>query len=992
MRRIEIILVISCLAIINIAKGAVPSTIDRAIELYNDGRWIDSRVELLQLKSDITTLNHSDNEVIDYYLALCAVELRSIDMEHYLTRFEERYPSSRYLNKIRFARAVLYSSEERLSEAKRIFEMVEYSSLNTLEREKYDMRVGYINFLDQDYNGAKPHFERIDERSDIYHHALYYLSYIDYIEGNNGSARSGFTALLESEAYSAVAPYYLLQIEFNDGHYREVITSGESLYEHSTADRQMELARSMAEAAFRLEDYSATISYLDKYQSNGGAVGRAESYLLGFSLYREVRYKDAVQHLRAACGADDALTQNASYHLADCYLRLGDRSSAINSFAMAANDAYNAVIAEDALFNYAKLQYEMGVDRFSETINILTRYLNKYPDSKRSDDAKRLLIAAYYNSRDFDAAYKSIKELKNPDSDIRLALQRIALYRGLESYNTGDYESAVANISESLAINISPKYSSTARFWLGEIDYTGGDYLSALKNYNSYLVSAPTSDENYSLSLYNLAYTKMMLDSTDEALGFYQRYVASESEDSFYRADAYNRVGDILYGKRQFKSAKDSYSKAIASSYSPRYYALYQHAIINGIDGNYPLKIKELKQIISSGEGEYVEDALYELGRSYIAAGDYNNGVEAQERFIKIYPSSSRYAQSLSDLGLAYLNLGDRSKSIEYYDRAIKAAPQSAVAKDALQGIREIYINQGDADGYFAYASSVGHSGDLGGMTRDSLSFVSAQRLYLNGEGRSPEAIISLNNYVADYPKGYYTTDALFYLSDSYLKQSRNKEAITTLTKLTQMGSNQYSERVYDRLSALTFSEGQYLQSATAYRELYSITKSRETKSRALMGYADATIAEGSGSSILKMVEFIEGESNIGSDLKLKISYHKAQVLFERGDKSSSLPIFKNLSSDPSSAFGAEASYILISEAFKAGDIEQSEQMIFDFAASDTPQSYWLAEAFIVLGDIYSFREDYFQARATYQSIIDGYTISGDGVVEKAKSKIDKLP
>ncbi len=49
------------------------------------------------------------------------------------------------------------------------------------------------------------------------------------------------------------------------------------------------------------------------------------------------------------------------------------------------------VIAEDALFNYGKLQYELGGGVFNEAINVLGRYLERYPDSPRADEARELL-------------------------------------------------------------------------------------------------------------------------------------------------------------------------------------------------------------------------------------------------------------------------------------------------------------------------------------------------------------------------------------------------------------------------------------------------------------------------------------------------------------------------------------------------------------------------------------------------------------------------
>ena len=996
MRTIKYIVTLFCIAFICSVSASSPYSLERAKELYNDGRWIDSRLELLNVKSQIECDNIAKNEEVDFFLSLCAVALDDVNAESYLISFEEQYPSSLYSNQVKFARAMLYCSDERYEVAKDMFSQVNPLALNTREREKYNVRMGYILFCEGDYSGARACFVDINKRSEVYHHALYYLSYMDYAQGDNTLARKGFQELLHNDAYKSVAPYYLLQIDFNDGNYRNVIKEGERLYNSSTALRKRELSRAMAEAAFRLEEYDNCIKYLDKFTLDGGAIGREESYLKGFSLYRNVRYRDAITYLRGACGADDELTQNASYHLADCYLKIGDKSSALNSFAMASNDSFSAQIAEESLFNYAKLQYELGDDHFNRTINVLSRYLRKYPDAERCQQIKALLVAAYYNSENYDAAYASIKEIKNPDADVRLALQRVSLHRGLDSYNRGDYDMAQASLRESQAINISPKYSSTSRYWQGEIEYIQGDYEAALKSYNSYLANAPKNDENYAMALFNIGYAKLMLGKADEALGYLHRFISyaesDESDRGLYLADAYNRVGDIFYSKRQYAQATKSYSSAAAKDNDMRYYADYQNAIIDGVTGRYTNKIDGLTSIVNSGKGAYVEDAMYELGRSYIASGNYKSGVKWYERFVEDYPTSDKYAQALSDLGLANLNLGDKSASLSYYDRAIKAAPQSALAKDALQGIREIYVDRGDIDAYFDYASTVGVKTDKGSIERDSLSFASAQKLYLSNHKGSSVSIDALKDYISEFPKGYYTVDALYYLSDSYLKAKRNRDAINSLTTLANHGANQYSERVYDKLSSACYSEGQYSRSADAYKKLFEIGKSSTTKSRALEGYADATIKMNESQATLKMADFVLTQALVSPELIVKVKHAKAKMLNKNGDKKSAFTIFKELSADPTSVQGAESAYIIINESFASGDFEVAEKQILDFSASNTSQLFWLAKSFIVLGDIYCQRNDYFQARATYQSVIDGYGVADDGVVDMAKSKINNLP
>lgn len=108
-----------------------------------------------------------------------------------------------------------------------------------------------------------------------------------------------------------------------------------------------------------------------------------------------------------------------------------------------------------------------------------------------------------------------------------------------------------------------------------------------------------------------------------------------------------------------------------------------------------------------------------------------------------------------------------------------------------------------------------------------------------------------------------------------------------------------------------------------------------------------------------------------------------------RGEVAAS--IFDKLSSDVSDAEGAESAYRVIERKYKAGDNKGAEEAVYAFADKNTPHSYWLGKAFLTLGDIYASMGDSFQARATYQSIVDGYGSQTDGVVEEAKARIKAL-
>ena len=221
------------------------------------------------------------------------------------------------------------------------------------------------------------------------------------------------------------------------------------------------------------------------------------------------------------------------------------------------------MIAEDALFNYGKLQYELGGGAFNGAINVLTRYVAQYPDSPRVGEARSLLIAAYYNSNDYDAAYRAIKSFPTQDADIRAALQKITYFRGLEAYSAGDMRAAQRYLAESAAINVSPKYSALNSFWQGEIAFAQGDYTVAAAKYNAYLKRAPRSEDEYAMALYNLGYCDFSRKDMTGARSAFEKFLETYPARDRYRADAYNRLGDIRYSDREFEAAVGDYDLSL---------------------------------------------------------------------------------------------------------------------------------------------------------------------------------------------------------------------------------------------------------------------------------------------------------------------------------------------------------------------------------------------------------------------------------------------
>ena len=102
---------------------------------------------------------------------------------------------------------------------------------------------------------------------------------------------------------------------------------------------------------------------------------------------------------------------------------------------------------------------------------------------------------------------------------------------------------------------------------------------------------------------------------------------------------------------------------------------------------------------------------------------------------------------------------------------------------------------------------------------------------------------------------------------------------------------------------------------------------------------------------------------------------------------------FRKLAEQPSTPEGAESYYMVVRDLCDTGEFEKLEDKVYDFASKCGDQSYWLAKCYIVLGDGFREQGKIAQARATWESIRDGYTAYGEGddVLESVNQRIAAL-
>lgn len=80
---------------------------------------------------------------------------------------------------------------------------------------------------------------------------------------------------------------------------------------------------------------------------------------------------------------------------------------------------------------------------------------------------------------------------------------------------------------------------------------------------------------------------------------------------------------------------------------------------------------------------------------------------------------------------------------------------------------------------------------------------------------------------------------------------------------------------------------------------------------------------------------------------------------------------FKSVVQLNKAALAAEARYEISSCLFQVNKLTDAEKAAFETINKSGSYDYWVTKAYILLGDIYFKQKDYFNAKATFQSIVD---------------------
>ena len=821
--------------------------------------------------------------------------------------------------------------------------------------------------------------EEPDEDEDI----VFYRAYYDYVNGNTEPAQKGFENSLETR-HDDEARLYLADMALNGkGDMAQAYETANNLVA-TTEDPyiEAEAERILGEYWYKKGEYAKSSELLTSYLTTGQSQDlRHDTYLLGMSEFQTGNMDAAVEHLSQVTGPDDAVTQNALLHIGLANLRKGDKNAARMAFERASNIPGKADVREQALYNYAMVIHETAYSPFAESVTSFERFLNEYPKSAYADKVSSYLVDVYMNTTSYDAALASIAKIQNPGASILAAKMQLLYRKAMDDMAAGEYDKVPSLLTDVIALErYDRKTANDALFWRGECYYRMGQTDRAEADYSRYLALIGSGKTyNSALANYGLGYIHYnKKDYTKSGREFKavlesSRQVGLENE---IIADAALRAGDCMFYGRQYDNAKEFYGTAINLVPSTGDYALYQTALVNGLQRNYTQKILDLSKLTANyPNSPYVASALYEQGRAYQQTDQPEQAIQAFGRIINDYPNTDLARKASAETALIYYQTDKYDLAIAAYKDVIARYPGSDEARTALVDLKSIYVEKGDINTYLQYTETVQGATPIAVSERDSLTYTAAEGLF--SRGQKADAKKRFKEYLDQYPNGAFAANAWYYQGLLLEEENDYDGAYESFMHSASYESSRFCESALDHASGMAWSVGDWETAMDTYMRLYTKTTNVDRQRTSLFRIVSSAGQISENEAVLLYADKAL-QTQLTADQKTEVKYWKAQALLSEGKRADARGLFEELCKDTRSRFGAESDYLLSQLLFDSGDKEGAEKVIMDFIQEGTPHMYWLARSFILLSDIYKSQGKDVEARQYLLSLKSNYTEDDD--------------
>jgi TolA-binding protein len=250
----------------------------------------------------------------------------------------------------------------------------------------------------------------------------------------------------------------------------------------------------------------------------------------------------------------------------------------------------------------------------------------------------------------------------------------------------------------------------------------------------------------------------------------------------------------------------------------------------------------------------------------------------------------------------------------------------------------------------------------------DQLAYQEAEVQFNNGN--FPAAQQKFEDYLKKFPDGKFSLEANFYKSEIYANQKSYAKAVTGYEAVADKAPNKFAEKALLQAARFNFFYiKDYSKAETFYAKLKDFSSAPENKLEAMRGLLRSQYELQHWSTAVDNARDLLAQKGIGSDDKIIANMIIGKSFLAANQCDQALPYLKTVISLSRATYGAEAQYQIAECQFNQDRLKEAEKSAFEVIHKSGSYEMWVTKSYLLLGDIYLKEKDYFNAKATFQSL-----------------------
>jgi TolA-binding protein len=380
----------------------------------------------------------------------------------------------------------------------------------------------------------------------------------------------------------------------------------------------------------------------------------------------------------------------------------------------------------------------------------------------------------------------------------------------------------------------------------------------------------------------------------------------------------------------------------------------------------------------------FVVDAYFETAEEYTVMGRTADAEKYYTEILEKFPSNPRANRAYSTLGRIYYNSNKMNSAVDIYSKLYDNYPGTPEAKIANDMVKKIYAEQGDAKQYVRWKKD---RGGISNEDQDSLMYEVGYNAYEKGDFAIAKK--GFDSYLQDYPKGGFYLLAHYYLAQSNEELKNKEEAIRNYSIVALANSGDLKEDA--ALAVLKLSgENPTCDQVLAFVEvLEPITQSRETKQNCWQTMMYCYAKSGNTSGLEAISAKVLADKGTPAEMRTEAKLILVKSDIKMGKTENVLSDLKEIYGKDNNRFAAEAKYVEAQYLYGIDSLEQCKASCYAVLDEFNGYDLWVGRSLILLGDAFKKEGDLFNAKATWNGVIENFDVAE--LKKEAKAKLDQL-